>query len=62
MFDILLEQESKGSNEPSLEEMIGFVENVYQDIKNQSTLHEELEEERKRIAKIVEDFKGSDKE
>ena len=50
-------QELKGSNEPSLEEMVGFVENVYKDIKSQSTLHEELEEERKTIAKIVGDFK-----
>ena len=42
--------------------MVNFVENVYQDIKNQSTLDEELEEERERIAKIVDDFKGADKE
>ena len=50
-------QELKESNEPSFEEMVGFVENVCKDIKNQSTLHEELEEERKTIAKIVGDFK-----
>lgn len=54
-------QELKGSNEPSFEEMVGFVENVYKDIKSQSTLHEELEEERKTIAKIVGDFKEVNK-
>ena len=54
-------QELKGSNEPSLKEMVGFVENVYKDIKSQSTLHEELEEERKTIAKIVGDFKEVNK-
>jgi hypothetical protein len=55
-------QELKGSNEPSFEEMVNFVENVYQDIKNQSTLDEELREERERIAKIVNNFKGAGKE
>ena len=50
-------QELKGSNDPSFEEMVGFVENVCKDIKSQSTLHEELEKERKTIAKIVGDFK-----
>lgn len=54
-------QELKGSNEPSFEEMVGFVENVYKDIKSQSTLHEELEEERKTIAKIVGDFEEVNK-
>ena len=54
-------QELKGSNDPSFEEMVGFVENVYKDIKSQSTLHEELEEERKTIAKIVGDFKEVNK-
>lgn len=54
-------QELKGSNEPSFEEMLGFVENVCKDIKSQSTLHEELEEERKTIAKIVGDFKEVNK-
>ena len=54
-------QELKGSNEPSFEEMVGFVENIYKDIKSQSTLHEELEEERKTIAKIVGDFKEVNK-
>lgn len=54
-------QELKGSNEPSFEEMVGFVEKVYKDIKSQSTLHEELEEERKTIAKIVGDFKEVNK-
>ena len=54
-------QELKESNEPSFEEMVGFVENVCKDIKNQSTLHEELEEERKTIAKIVGDFKEVNK-
>jgi len=44
------------------EEMINFVENVCKDINRQSTLHEELEEGRERIAKIVGDFKGADKE
>lgn len=54
-------QELKGSNEPSFEEMVGFVENVCKDIKSQPTLHEELEEERKTIAKIVGDFKEVNK-
>lgn len=54
-------QELKGINEPSFEEMVNFVENVCKDIKNQSTLDEELEEERERIAKIVDDFKGVNK-
>lgn len=54
-------QELKGSNGPSYEEMVGFVENVCKDIKSQSTLNEELEEERKNIAKIVGDFKEVNK-
>ena len=54
-------QELKGSNDPSFEEMVGFVENVCKDIKSKSTLHEELEEERKTIAKIVGDFKEVNK-
>lgn len=54
-------QEIKRGNEPSFEEMVGFVENVYKDIKSQPTLHEELEEERKTIAKIVGDFKEVNK-
>ena len=70
LFEITTDKKAKddllnilqGSNEPSFEEMVNFVENVYQDIKNQSTLDEELEEERERIAKIVDDFKGADKE
>ena len=53
--------EIKRGNEPSFEEMVGFVENVYKDIKSQPTLHEELEEERKTIAKIVGDFKEVNK-
>lgn len=58
-YDNVLDKldELKESNETSFEEMVGFVENVCKDIKNQSTLHEELEEERKTIAKIVGDFK-----
>lgn len=48
-------QELKGSNEPSFEEMVGFVENVCKDIKSQPTLHEELEEERKTIAEEIAD-------
>jgi len=60
MFENYL-QELKGSNEPNFEEMVGFVENVCKDIKSQPTLHEELEEERKRIAKIVGDFKEVNK-
>lgn len=55
LLDIL-----KGNDNPSFEEMVNFLENTYKDLKNQPTLHEELEEERKRIAKIVDDFKGSD--
>lgn len=54
-------KELKGSNEPSFEEMVGFVENVCKDIKSQPTLHEELEEERKKIAKIVSNFKEVNK-
>lgn len=54
-------KELKGINEPSFEEMVGFVENVYKDIKSQSTLQEELEKERKTIAKIVGDFKEVNK-
>ena len=53
--------ELKESNEPSFEEMVNFVENVCQDIKSQSTLDEELEEEREKITKIVNNFKGDDK-
>ncbi len=53
--------ELKESNEPTFEEMVNFVENVCQDIKNQSTLDEELKEERERIAKIVGDFKEVNK-
>ena len=59
IYDYL--QELKGSNGPSFEEMVGFVENVCKDIKSQPTLHEELEEERKTIAKIVGDFKEVNK-
>lgn len=64
IIDILINklQELKGINEPTFEEMVNFVENVCKDIKSQSTLDEELEEERERIAKIVDDFKGVDKE
>lgn len=54
-------EELKGSNDSSFEEMVGFVENVCKDIKSQPTLHEELEEERKTIAKIVGDFKEVNK-
>lgn len=62
-YDNVLDKldELKESNETSFEEMVGFVENVCKDIKNQSTLHEELEEERKTIAKIVGDFKEVNK-
>lgn len=54
-------QELKENDNPSFEEMVNFLENTYKDLKSQPTLHEELEEERKRIAKIVDDFKGNDK-
>ena len=53
--------ELKDINEPSFEEMVNFVENIYQDIKNQSTLDEELKGERERIAKIVGNFKEVNK-
>ena len=56
LLDIL-----KGGSNPSFEEMVNFLENTYKDLKSQPTLHEELEEERTRIAKIVDDFKGNDK-
>lgn len=33
-YDKFHKKELKGSNEPSFEEMVGFVENVYKDINN----------------------------